>query len=65
MIERPAAGERAVIVQLDFGVDDLAEQVEEVTLLAESAGASVFAVVHGRRQSPDPATYAGKGKVET
>ncbi len=64
MIERPAAGERAVIVQLDFGVDDLAEQVEEVTLLAESAGASVFAVVHGRRQSPDPATYAGKGKVE-
>lgn len=64
MIERPAAGERAVIVQLDFGVDDLAEQVEEVTLLAKSAGASVFAVVHGRRQSPDPATYAGKGKVE-
>ena len=64
MIERPAAGERAVIVQLDFGVDDLAEQVEEVTLLAESAGASVFTVVHGRRQSPDPATYAGKGKVE-
>ena len=35
-----------------------------MTLLAESAGASVFAVVHGRRQSPDPATYAGKGKVE-
>lgn len=64
MNDRPAAGERAVIVQLDFGVDDLAEQVEEVTLLAESAGASVFAVVHGRRQSPDPATYAGKGKVE-
>ncbi len=50
MIERPAAGERAVLVQLDFGVDDLAEQVEEVTLLAESAVASVFAVVHGRRQ---------------
>ena len=64
MNDRPAAGERAVIVQLDFGVDDLAEQVEEVTLLAESAGASVFAVVHGRRHSPDPATYAGKGKVE-
>lgn len=64
MIERPAAGERAVIVQLDFGVDDIAEQVEEVKLLAESAGASVCAVVHGRRQSPDPATYAGKGKVQ-
>lgn len=64
MIERPAAGERAVIVQLDFGADDIAEQLEEVRLLAESAGASVCAVVHGRRQSPDPATFAGKGKVE-
>ena len=64
MIERPAAGERAVIVQLDFGADDIAEQVEEVRLLAESAGASVCAVVRGRRQSPDPATFAGKGKVE-
>lgn len=64
MIERPAAGERAVVVQLDFGVDDIAEQVEEVKLLAESAGAFVCAVVHGRRQSPDSATYAGKGKVE-
>jgi len=64
MIERPDAGERAVIVQLDFGTEDIAEQVEEVRLLAESAGASVKAVVHGRRQSPDPATYAGKGKVQ-
>ena len=64
MIERPAAGERAVIVQLDFGADDIAEQLEEVKLLAESAGASVCAVVHGRRHSPDPATFAGKGKVE-
>lgn len=64
MFERPAAGERAVIVQLDFGRESIAEQLEEVRLLAESAGAAVCAVVHGRRQSPDAATYAGKGKVE-
>ena len=64
MNERPAAGERAVIVQLDFGGSDLAEQLEEVRLLAESAGAVVCAVVGGRRQSPDAATYAGKGKVQ-
>lgn len=64
MIERPAAGERAVIVQLDFGGDDVAEQLAEVRLLAESAGASVCAEVHGRRQSPDAALYAGKGKVQ-
>lgn len=64
MIERPAAGERAIIVQLDFGRADVAEQLEEVRLLAESAGASVCAEVHGRRQSPDAALYAGKGKVQ-
>ena len=64
MLERHAGGERAVIVQLDFGRDDLAEQVEEVRLLAESAGATVCDVIYGRRHSPDPATFAGKGKVQ-
>lgn len=63
MHERPSGEERAVIVQLDFGRDDLTEQLEEVRLLTRSAGAAVCAVVHGRRHSPDAATYAGKGKV--
>ena len=64
MVDRAEAAERAVVVQLDFGADDVAEQLEEVRLLVESAGASVCAEVFGRRQSPDPALYAGKGKVE-
>ena len=64
MLERPAAGERAVIVQLDFGQLDVEDQVEEVRLLTESAGGLVVAEVRGRRQSPDPKTFAGKGKVE-
>ncbi|HZX30274.1 MAG TPA: GTPase HflX, partial [Rhodocyclaceae bacterium] len=63
MLERPAAGERAVIVQLDFGQKDLEDQQEEVRLLAESAGATICSEVGGRRHSPDPATFAGKGKV--
>lgn len=63
MLERPAAGERAVIVQLDFGQKDFQEQLEEVRLLAESAGATICTEVSGRRHSPDPATFAGKGKV--
>lgn len=63
MLERPAAGERAVIVQLDFGQKDLEDQLEEVRLLAESAGATICTEVGGRRHSPDPATFAGKGKV--
>ena len=64
MLDRPSGGERAVIVQLQFGRDDTAEQLEEVRLLAESAGAVVGDVIFGRRHSPDPATFAGKGKVQ-
>ena len=64
MNERPAGGERAVIVQLDLGQPDLEDELEEVRLLAESAGADVIAEVGGRRQSPDPKTFAGKGKVQ-
>lgn len=64
MLDRPEIGERAVIVQLDFGQPDLEEQREEVRLLAESAGAVLAGEVGGRRKSPDPATFAGKGKVE-
>jgi GTP-binding protein HflX len=64
MFERPAAGERAVIVQLDFGHNDIAEQLEEVRLLAGSAGAAICSEVYGPRRSPDAATFAGKGKVQ-
>ena len=64
MIERPAAGENAVLVQLDFGAGDFAERLEEFRLLATSAGARPVATITGRRGRPDSATFAGKGKVE-
>ncbi|MBL0352475.1 MAG: GTPase HflX [Candidatus Dechloromonas phosphoritropha] len=64
MNERPTAGERAVVVQLDFGQGDLADQLDEVRLLVQSAGGLVVAEVFGRRHSPDAKTFAGKGKVE-
>ena len=64
MLERHPGGERAVIVQLDFGESSLADRREEVCLLAESAGASVCATVEGKRKFPDSATFAGKGKVQ-
>jgi len=64
MFERPAGGGRALIVALDFGNADPEYRVAEITALAESAGALVVAVVRGPRKRPDPATFAGKGKVE-
>jgi GTP-binding protein HflX len=64
MFERPAAGENALLVQLDFGTGDFDERFEEFRLLAGSAGAVPVATITGKRGRPDPATYAGKGKVE-
>jgi GTPase len=63
VFERPATGEKAILVQLDLGEGDFAERLEEFRLLVTSAGAQALAVVSGRRQRPDPATFAGKGKV--
>jgi len=63
MFERPASGERAVLVQLDFGEGDYAERLSEFRLLVGSAGAQALAVVSGKRARPDPSMFAGKGKV--
>jgi GTP-binding protein HflX len=63
MFERPASGEKAILVQLDFGEGDFAERLSEFNLLAGSAGARALAVVSGKRARPDPALFAGKGKV--
>ena len=64
MFERPGSGTRAILVALDLGEPDYAESLEELQLLARSGGVTVLAVVRGRRDRPDPALYAGKGKVE-
>ncbi len=64
MFERPAGGGRALIVALDFGQADPDYRVAEIKALAESAGALVVAVVRGKRKRPDPALFAGKGKVD-
>ncbi|MDK9725417.1 MAG: GTPase HflX [Sterolibacteriaceae bacterium MAG5] len=67
MFERPATGsgstQGAILVQLDFGEKDFAERLDEFHMLVSSAGAEPLAVVRGKRNSPDPATFAGKGKV--
>ncbi len=60
----PAGAETAVLVGLDFGTSDYAESLDELRLLAESAGVHAVALIQGKRQSPDPALYAGSGKVQ-
>ncbi len=64
MLGRAADADTAVLVSLDFGAPDYAESLEELRLLAQSAGVRAVAVVEGKRQRPDSAYYAGSGKVE-
>ncbi len=64
MFERPESGERAVLVQLDLNQDMFEERLAEAAMLVESAGATVEAVIQGRRARPDPALFAGSGKVD-
>lgn len=64
MFERPASGNRAILVQVDFGQGGIDERLAEIALLAGSAGATVVGVVQGRRQAPDSAFFVGKGKAE-
>ena len=64
MFERPTSGERAVLVQLDLGQGAIEERLSELKLLVGSAGASVEAVVQGRRAAPDSKLFAGSGKVQ-
>lgn len=64
MPDRPASGAEAVLVSLDFGEADYAEGLQEIRELAASAGVAARAVIGGRRTRPDPALFAGKGKVE-
>ncbi len=64
MFDRPTTGENALLVQLDFGDGDFTERLAEFELLATSAGARPVGTITGKRGRPDPATFAGKGKVE-
>src|SRR5215813_10356749 len=64
MYRRPDSSTEAVLVSLDFGEAGYADGLDEIRQLAASAGVRTRAVIKGRRMRPDPAFFAGKGKVE-
>ncbi len=64
MIERRPQVVGAVLVGLDFGAGGYAESLDELRLLVTSAGVRPLALIQGRRDRPDPAHFAGSGKVE-
>lgn len=53
-----------VLATLDIPETDWEESLAELERLAETANGEVVAVFTQRRETPDPRTYLGKGKVE-
>src|SRR3954468_13077820 len=58
--------ERVVLVGVwtEGTTEDAENSLAELALLAETAGSEVLEAIYQRRQSPDPATYVGRGKVD-
>ena len=55
--------EKALLISVDTGDFDADASIEELALLAESAGAVVLGSIIQRRGNPDGATYIGKGRL--
>lgn len=64
MFERPAIGELAILVHIDFNTEQQREYISEFEELAISAGAEVMDIVTSRRHSPDAKYFVGRGKAE-
>ena len=64
MFDRPEAGERAVLVHLDFTTDKEREDSDEFKELVSSAGVNAVAMVTGSRKQPGPRYFVGTGKLE-
>ena len=64
MPERQNGRDRALLVEVDLGGGEPEARLAELKDLATSAGAEVAAIVTARRARPDPALFAGRGKVD-
>jgi len=64
LFDRYEAGERAVLVHINFTKEGEWEDLNEFEMLVSSAGVSSLQVVTGSRQSPLPKYYVGEGKAQ-
>jgi GTP-binding protein HflX len=55
---------RAALVGIDFNAGDFKASLEELALLARSAGAEPVTTITAKRNSPDPAYFVGSGKAD-
>ncbi len=60
-----AQKEKAILVEVAFNSrDELEEGLEELTALADTAGAEVIGILTQTRKEVDPAYFIGRGKAE-
>ncbi|NGY03831.1 ribosome rescue GTPase HflX [Solimonas terrae] len=64
MFERPKAGQKALLVHLEFPGADFESDRQEFIELARSAGADIIATIGGSRRDPDPGLFVGSGKAQ-
>ena len=64
MFERPDAGERAILVHLDFPSENDTEDPGEFVELVHSAGVESIELIRGSRQHPSPRYFVGEGKLD-
>lgn len=68
MLERPASGkeyhQRAILVHIHFQKSAYRENQAEFIELVSSTGRTVLAILTGRRQTPHPKYFIGRGKVD-
>ncbi|EKO3410498.1 GTPase HflX [Vibrio fluvialis] len=64
MFDRYEAGERAVLVHINFTQEGEWEDLRECEMLVSSAGVSALQVITGSRQTPHPKYYVGEGKAQ-
>jgi len=64
MFERPKAGQKAVLVHLEFPGVDFESDRQEFIELCVSAGADVLNVIGGSRKDPDAGLFVGSGKAQ-
>jgi GTP-binding protein HflX len=65
MAEAPGTSAmRAALVGIDFGAGDFTASLDELSLLARSAGADPITTITAKRASPDPAHFVGSGKAD-
>lgn len=64
LLPSESANAPTLLVGVDFGLPHFDDQLEELGLLAQTAGLNPVARVTCKRRAPDPALFVGSGKAD-